>query len=158
MEQPHFSGNPMPKASSAPLGGDSPNRSLAMRDLLRQQMEEARRQLADSGYCPSTLDYMFSYLERELGRESAGVSRTVQDVSLLPVVRPVAEITCRESLDEHARSSSTADAATRTNSPHPGFQQPQTGSMTGDKVCSCRSVRPVSGFPPLSSTDRKTND
>ena len=58
------------------------NRSEAMRDLIRQQLEKERLEESDEGYCVATLGYIYNHHELELATRITGVHHSHHELNL----------------------------------------------------------------------------
>lgn len=58
------------------------NRSEAMRDLIRQQLERERLEKSDDGYCVATLSYVYNHHELELASRITGVHHKHHELHL----------------------------------------------------------------------------
>jgi len=58
------------------------NRSEAMRDLIRQQLEKERLEESDEGYCVATLSYIYNHHELELATRITGVHHSHHELNL----------------------------------------------------------------------------
>ncbi|MBW7861333.1 MAG: nickel-responsive transcriptional regulator NikR [Rhodocyclaceae bacterium] len=58
------------------------NRSEAMRDLLRRELESARQRVETDGQCIATLSYMFNHHERELSERLTGLQHDHHDLTV----------------------------------------------------------------------------
>ena len=58
------------------------NRSEAMRDLIRQQLEKERLEGSDEGYCVATLSYVYNHHELELASRITGIHHDHHELNL----------------------------------------------------------------------------
>ena len=58
------------------------NRSEAVRDLLRGELERARRQTPQGLYCVACLSYVYNHHERELGERLTNMHHAHHDLTL----------------------------------------------------------------------------
>jgi len=61
------------------------NRSEAMRDLIRERLEQERLQNWDEGYCVAALSYVFNHHELELARRVTSIHHDHHDLTLSSV-------------------------------------------------------------------------
>lgn len=57
------------------------NRSEAVRDLLRQHLEQERARRDESGYCVATLSYVYNHHERELAERMTALQHEHHDLT-----------------------------------------------------------------------------
>ena len=58
------------------------NRSEAIRDLIREQLETARLEKGGKGYCIATLSYIYNHHEGDLARRVTSVQHDHHDLTL----------------------------------------------------------------------------
>lgn len=58
------------------------NRSEAMRDLIRDQLETSRLEKEGEGHCIATLSYIYNHHESDLARRITGVQHDHHDLTL----------------------------------------------------------------------------
>ncbi len=58
------------------------NRSEAMRDLIRQQLEKERLEKSEDGFCVATLSYVYNHHELELASRITGVHHRHHELNL----------------------------------------------------------------------------
>lgn len=61
------------------------NRSEAMRDLIRQQLEKERLGQSEEGYCVATLSYVYNHHELELASRITGVHHHHHELNLASI-------------------------------------------------------------------------
>lgn len=58
------------------------NRSEAMRDLLRRELETERQRKGDEGQCIATLSYLYNHHERDLAERLTGLQHDHHDLTV----------------------------------------------------------------------------
>jgi CopG family nickel-responsive transcriptional regulator len=58
------------------------NRSEAMRDLLRAELERSRQSESDGGHCIATLSYVYNHHERELAERLTSLQHAHHDLTV----------------------------------------------------------------------------
>ncbi len=73
------------------------NRSEAMRDLLREHLETARRG-AESGYCVANLSYVYNHHERDLAERLTSLQHAHHDLTVATMHAHLDHDNCLESV------------------------------------------------------------
>lgn len=74
------------------------NRSEAVRDLLRGQLEQARQTRDDAPYCVANLSYVFNHHERELAERLTGMQHHHHDLTVASMHAHLDHDNCIESV------------------------------------------------------------
>lgn len=74
------------------------NRSEAVRDLLRGQLEQERAVRADAPYCVANLSYVFNHHERELSERLTGMQHQHHDLTVASLHAHLDHENCIESV------------------------------------------------------------
>lgn len=70
------------------------NRSEAVRDLVRQALEQRRLQTARSGYCVASLSYVYDYRTRDIANRLAHIAHDNHDLVVSTTDVPLDHDTC----------------------------------------------------------------
>jgi CopG family nickel-responsive transcriptional regulator len=74
------------------------NRSEAIRDLLRSQLESARQTGAAGDYCVANLSYVYNHHERELAERLTGLQHAHHDLTVAALHSHLDHDNCLESV------------------------------------------------------------
>lgn len=74
------------------------NRSEAVRDLLRNQLEQERQARDDAPYCVANLSYVFNHHERELAERLTGMQHHHHDLTVASMHAHLDHDNCIESV------------------------------------------------------------
>jgi CopG family nickel-responsive transcriptional regulator len=74
------------------------NRSEAIRDLLRREVEQARQRQGEAGHCVANLSYVYNHHERDLAERLTGLQHGHHDLTVATMHAHLDHDNCLESV------------------------------------------------------------